>query len=170
MHLCMQDDLIGQKIVGLAPADMSPSIITKNILVVNNLVCQLGLHLIWTCLALQGKSSVFLSVHSPSGSQISMVLRCPFSSAPVSRSLQTIKRTSQSLSFVSASSDPFFKRLLWAGGGWGWGFCEFLEWFALFLLFVCGALAFWTSRVSFEHWCTYHRGKQRYVCTYVGAM
>jgi hypothetical protein len=33
MHLCMQDDQIGEKIVGLAPADMArlpPSIITKN--------------------------------------------------------------------------------------------------------------------------------------------
>jgi hypothetical protein len=45
------------KNVRLAPADMArlpPSIITKK-LVVNKLVCQLGLHLLFTCLALQGK-------------------------------------------------------------------------------------------------------------------
>jgi hypothetical protein len=75
MHLCLQNDQIGLKIiVSLAPADMAmyivvpPYIITKNILLVNNLVCQLGLNLLWTCLALQGKSSVFISVylHSPS--------------------------------------------------------------------------------------------------------
>jgi hypothetical protein len=45
VHLCMQDDRIGPKIAGLAPADSArllPSIITKKI-VVNNLVCQLGL-------------------------------------------------------------------------------------------------------------------------------
>jgi hypothetical protein len=43
----MQDDPIGRKIVGLAPADMArlpPSIIpTKIFSVVNNLVFQLGL-------------------------------------------------------------------------------------------------------------------------------
>jgi hypothetical protein len=42
MHFCMQDDQIGQKIVGLAPADMArlpPSINpTKIFLAVNNLV------------------------------------------------------------------------------------------------------------------------------------
>jgi hypothetical protein len=57
MHLRMQDDQIGPKIVGLAPADMArllSSIITKKI-VVNNLVCQLGLctctyfELAWIC-------------------------------------------------------------------------------------------------------------------------
>jgi hypothetical protein len=50
MHLCMQDDQIVQKIVGLVPADMArlpPSIIpTKIFLVRNNLVRQLGLHLL----------------------------------------------------------------------------------------------------------------------------
>jgi hypothetical protein len=42
-HLCMQDDQIGPKIVGLAAAEiaiLSPSIIKKDI-VVNNLVSQL---------------------------------------------------------------------------------------------------------------------------------
>jgi hypothetical protein len=44
----MQDDQIGSKIVVLTPADMArlpPSVIpTKKILVVYNLVCQLGLY------------------------------------------------------------------------------------------------------------------------------
>jgi hypothetical protein len=49
MHLCMQDDQIGPKIEGLAPADMArlpPSTIPTKMfcfLEVNNLVCQLGL-------------------------------------------------------------------------------------------------------------------------------
>jgi hypothetical protein len=38
-------------------ARLAPPTITK--IVINNLVCQLGLHLLWICLALQGKSSVF---------------------------------------------------------------------------------------------------------------
>jgi hypothetical protein len=46
----MQDDLIDPKIVGFAPADtasLPPSIILKKLfLVLNNLVCQLGLHLL----------------------------------------------------------------------------------------------------------------------------
>jgi hypothetical protein len=46
----MQDDQIDAKIVGLAPADMARlprSIITTKIfLVLNNLACQPGLHLI----------------------------------------------------------------------------------------------------------------------------
>jgi hypothetical protein len=49
MHLIyMQDDQIGPKIAWLAPADMGrlpPSIITKKIFS-NNIVCQLGLHLL----------------------------------------------------------------------------------------------------------------------------
>jgi hypothetical protein len=61
----MQDDQIGPKITGLDPADMArlhPSILpTKIFLVVNNLVRQLGLRLLQTCLALQGKSSIFYS-------------------------------------------------------------------------------------------------------------
>jgi Rieske Fe-S protein len=64
----MQDDQIGPKIVGLAPADtakLHPSIITKN----SNkqpmyVVCQLCQHLLCTCLALQGTSSVFISTLS----------------------------------------------------------------------------------------------------------
>jgi hypothetical protein len=60
MHMYVQGDQIGPKIVGLVPADMArlpPSIITKiYILVVNNLVCQ---HLLRICFSLQGKSSVF---------------------------------------------------------------------------------------------------------------
>jgi hypothetical protein len=47
MHLFMQDDQIGPKIVGIAPADvarLAPPTITK--IVINNLVCQLGLHLL----------------------------------------------------------------------------------------------------------------------------
>jgi hypothetical protein len=39
-------------------------ITTKIFLVLNNLACQPGLHLIWTCHALQGKSSVFISTFS----------------------------------------------------------------------------------------------------------
>jgi hypothetical protein len=49
MNLCMQDDQIGPNIVGLSPADMTRlplSIITKILLVVDNQVCQLGLHLL----------------------------------------------------------------------------------------------------------------------------
>jgi hypothetical protein len=45
----MQDDQIGPKIAGFAPADMArqpPPIITNIFLVVNNLVCQLGLQLL----------------------------------------------------------------------------------------------------------------------------
>jgi hypothetical protein len=46
----MQDDQIGQKIMGLAPDDMArlpPAIIpTKIFLVVNNLLRQLGIHLL----------------------------------------------------------------------------------------------------------------------------
>jgi hypothetical protein len=47
MHLCMQDDQIG-----LAPADMArlPLLINRKKFLVN-LVRQLGLHLLWTCLA-----------------------------------------------------------------------------------------------------------------------
>jgi hypothetical protein len=63
MHLCMQDDQIGQKFIGLAPAEMArlPHLINtkKWFLEVNNLVCQLGLHLLRTCLALHGKLSIF---------------------------------------------------------------------------------------------------------------
>jgi hypothetical protein len=50
MHFCMQDNQNDPKIVVLAPADMArlpPSIITNiYFLVVNNLVCQRGLHLL----------------------------------------------------------------------------------------------------------------------------
>jgi hypothetical protein len=66
-YVCMQDDQIGPKIVGLAPADMAklpPSIIPTQFFVVNNLVCQLGLHLLCTCLSLQGISSDFISTFS----------------------------------------------------------------------------------------------------------
>jgi hypothetical protein len=62
MHLCMQEDQISPNIVVLPPADMarlSSSIISKMFLAVNNLVCQLGRHLLWTFHALQGKSSMF---------------------------------------------------------------------------------------------------------------
>jgi hypothetical protein len=48
MHLCMLDDQIGQKFTGLAPADIArlPHLInTKIVLVVNDLVHQLVLHL-----------------------------------------------------------------------------------------------------------------------------
>jgi hypothetical protein len=49
MHLCMQDDQIGQKLMWLAPADMArlPHLMnTKTmVLIVNDLVRQLGLHL-----------------------------------------------------------------------------------------------------------------------------
>jgi hypothetical protein len=55
MHLCMQDDQIGPKIVGFATANMArlPPSITKKKIIVNNLVCQLGLHLLWTRPALR---------------------------------------------------------------------------------------------------------------------
>jgi hypothetical protein len=49
MHLYTQDYKIVRNFMGLAPADMAslPHLInTKNVLVVNNLVRQLGLHLL----------------------------------------------------------------------------------------------------------------------------
>jgi hypothetical protein len=51
MHLCMQDDQIDQKLMGLAPADMAKLLqfigkYNKMFLVVNDLVHQLGLHLL----------------------------------------------------------------------------------------------------------------------------
>jgi hypothetical protein len=67
MHLCVKGDLIEQKFMGLAPADMDrlPHLInTKKFLVVNDLVCQLGLQLLSTCLVLQGKSPVFMNTFS----------------------------------------------------------------------------------------------------------
>jgi hypothetical protein len=49
MHLRMQDDQIGRKFIWVTPADMDrlPHLINaeKKFLVVNNLDCQLGLHL-----------------------------------------------------------------------------------------------------------------------------
>jgi hypothetical protein len=70
MHLCMQDYKIAWKFTGLAPADtarLPHFLITKIVLVVNDLVCQLGLHQLWTCLALlcQGNRP-FFTKHSPS--------------------------------------------------------------------------------------------------------
>jgi hypothetical protein len=67
MHLRMQDDQISQKFIGLTPADMDrlPHLINteKKFLVVNNLVHQLGLHL----LALFYKrNNLLLLIHSPS--------------------------------------------------------------------------------------------------------
>jgi hypothetical protein len=62
MHLCIQDYQIGPKIVVLAPADMArqpPSIITKK-LVVNYLVCQLGLLLFKLALLDQGNRPFLL--------------------------------------------------------------------------------------------------------------
>jgi hypothetical protein len=54
MHLCMQDDQISQKFIGLTPDDMDrlPHFINteKMLPVVNNLVRQLGLHLSRDCL------------------------------------------------------------------------------------------------------------------------
>jgi hypothetical protein len=48
MHLCMQDNQIGQKFMGLSPVDMArlPRLkIQKIVLVANNLIHLLGLHL-----------------------------------------------------------------------------------------------------------------------------
>jgi hypothetical protein len=65
----MQDDQIGQKLIGLVPADMArpPHLIKrkKKFFVVKDLVRQLGLYLLWTCLALKGNSP-FLTGLSPS--------------------------------------------------------------------------------------------------------
>jgi hypothetical protein len=61
MHLYTQDYKIVRNFMGLAPADMAslPHLInTKNVLVVNNLVRQLGLHLLWTCLSLHTREIV----------------------------------------------------------------------------------------------------------------
>jgi hypothetical protein len=65
----MQDDQIGPKIVGLAPADVArlpTSKITKKI-VGSNLVCQLGLHtptLNLPCFTYK-ENRLFLLIHSP---------------------------------------------------------------------------------------------------------
>jgi hypothetical protein len=62
MYLCMQDDQISQKFIGLTPADMDrlPHLINtkKKFSLVNNLVCQLGLNLRWACFVYKGWSSV----------------------------------------------------------------------------------------------------------------
>jgi hypothetical protein len=69
MHLCMQDDQISKKIIELTPADMDrlPHLenTPKKFSVVNNLVCQLGLHLSRACLVHKGNRP-FLLMHSPS--------------------------------------------------------------------------------------------------------
>jgi hypothetical protein len=69
MDLCMQDDQISQKFIGLTPADMDrlPHLINteKKFSVVNNLVRQLGLHLSRACLVYKGNRP-FLFMHSPS--------------------------------------------------------------------------------------------------------
>jgi hypothetical protein len=63
MHLCMQDDQNGQKMMVLTWAEetrLTCFILLQNIFsVVNNLVWQLMLTPLWTCLGIQGKSSVF---------------------------------------------------------------------------------------------------------------
>jgi hypothetical protein len=51
-----------KKLMGLAPAGMArlPNLInTKKFLLAYDLVRQLGLHLLLTCIALQGKVSIF---------------------------------------------------------------------------------------------------------------
>jgi hypothetical protein len=58
MHLCMQDDQSGGNFMGLAPADTPFNKHKKQFLVVNDLVLQLGLHLLWNCLALHSREIV----------------------------------------------------------------------------------------------------------------
>jgi hypothetical protein len=69
MHLCMQDDQIGPKIIGLAPADMArlpPSISPTNMfLVVYNLVCQWDYTYFELALLYKGNCP-FFTRHSPS--------------------------------------------------------------------------------------------------------
>jgi hypothetical protein len=61
MHLFMQDDQIGRKFMGLSPSDQFNEY-KKMFLVVNDLVRQLGLHLLYK------GNCPFLTTHSHSSS------------------------------------------------------------------------------------------------------